>query len=218
MKKTYYIFGALVIISFLITGIFLAFMPDQIPIHYNLLGEVDRIGSKYENLLVPTLATISGLVLIAIAKSKKRTDSEKKILSISAVCISTFINALGIFFMCKELTYSFSESSAILVETTKFVTMGIGVILIILGNIMPKARKNAIFGLRTTWSMYNDTVWQKSQRFAGFSSVICGFLMIIIAIFLSGVWNLVASALLILLWVAICIIVSYKYYKVEKND
>ena len=53
-------------------------------------------------------------------------------------------------------------------DAMKFVSMILGALLIFCGNIMPKAGRNAVFGLRTRWSMKNDRVWQQqSQRFCG---------------------------------------------------
>ena len=76
----------------------------------------------------------------------------------------------------------------------KFTGIAIGILLVILGNIMPKMRRNAMFGLRTKWSMTNDSVWQKSQRFGGIASVLCGLAMIVISAFVPGVWNFVLAS------------------------
>ena len=89
----------------------------------------------------------------------------------------------------------------------------IGLFQIVFGNIMPKLRRNSFIGLRTSWSMANDDVWQKSQRFAGISSVVVGILVIIGSIFLSGKISMIFMLILITVWVAICIFFSYKYYK-----
>ncbi len=42
-----------------------------------------------------------------------------------------------------------------------------GIAFVICGNIMPKSDRNEAFGLRTPWSLSNDEVWRKSQRFGG---------------------------------------------------
>lgn len=51
MKKLYSVLYAVLLICVLGTVIFLILSPDRIPVHYNFAGEVDRIGSKYENLI-----------------------------------------------------------------------------------------------------------------------------------------------------------------------
>ncbi len=43
----------------------------------------------------------------------------------------------------------------------------VGVGMVILGNIMPKLRRNSLVGLRTPWSQSSEVVWKKSQRVGG---------------------------------------------------
>ncbi len=49
---------AMWVISFIAlagTAIVLQFMPDQVPMHYDAVGNIDRWGSKYENLIFPVI-------------------------------------------------------------------------------------------------------------------------------------------------------------------
>ena len=50
MRKALWILSALPII---ITAIVLQFMPDKIPAHYGISGEIDRWGSKFEYIIFP---------------------------------------------------------------------------------------------------------------------------------------------------------------------
>ena len=45
-------------LSAVMAAVFLAFLPDTIPMHYNASWEVDRYGSKYEMLLFPGVALV----------------------------------------------------------------------------------------------------------------------------------------------------------------
>ena len=83
---------------------------------------------------------------------------------------------------------------------------------------MPKLRRNSLIGLRTKWSMVNDVVWQKTQRFLGISSVALGLILIVASIFLSGIWNLLLMLILTAIWVVVCLKISYKYYKEYNED
>ncbi len=53
MKKLYYVLALLLILSVISTSVTIIISPDIIPAHYNVHGEVDRFGSKYENLIFP---------------------------------------------------------------------------------------------------------------------------------------------------------------------
>ena len=58
----------------------------------------------------------------------------------------------------------------------------VSVILIILGNYMPKIRKNWIVGIRTPHIMSNDEIWDRTHRFGGFVLIFCGILGFIAAL------------------------------------
>ena len=66
MKKGYWVIAALVLLSIVVSVIFISMMPDQVPMHYNAAGQVDRMGSKYENLIFPGAMIFVGIPLIFI--------------------------------------------------------------------------------------------------------------------------------------------------------
>ena len=220
MKKLYSVLYAVLLVCVVGTVIFLILSPDQIPAHYNFAGEVDRIGSKYENLIWPGFAIGMGVFFLLMARipRKKGEKTNEKTLMIAGVCTLIFFTLLGFYFMLNALRYDPQAASQVSYDdVNRFVSIGIGALLVVLGNIMPKMRRNALFGLRTKWSMANDNVWQKSQRFGGIASVMAGFIMIILALFVPGIWNVVMMTIVIVIWLILCIVASHRYYMADQE-
>lgn len=220
MKKLYSVLLAVLLICVIGTVVFLILSPDQIPVHYNFAGEVDRMGSKYENLIWPSFAVGMGVFFLLMARipRKKCERTNEKVLMIAGVCTLIFFTLLGFYFMLKALRYDPQAAPQVSYDdVNRFVSIGIGALLVVLGNIMPKMRRNSLFGLRTKWSMANDNVWQKSQRFGGISSVIAGFIMIILALFIPGIWNVLAMTIVVVIWLILCIVASHRFY-LEDQD
>lgn len=88
MKKLYALCHGITIFGIISTAILLMFMPDTIPAHYNFAGEVDRFGSKYENLLfLPVLVFIwAFFILIARYLHKKGEATNEKVVLYTAIC------------------------------------------------------------------------------------------------------------------------------------
>ena len=106
MKKAYGWIVALVLLTFVVTGIFLTVAPDQIPVHYNIHGEIDRWGSKYEFLVFPFISLFFGMVMACVAKTTKKQGEEfnEKVITSMTSVVLVFFNVMFAFFMWKAFT------------------------------------------------------------------------------------------------------------------
>lgn len=186
MKALHRLLRLLTVLPILISVVVLPLLPEQIPAHYNLAGEIDRWGSRLEILILPLFCLISGL-LWEKALPKLLTDDPRnhKPMLVGGCCMQgTF---LGIFLAMLVSSLSHAEMTA---EPGKPVSKIIGVVLglslIPLGNILPKSKRNGVFGLRTRWSMANDTCWNLCQRAGGASLALTGILIIISSLLISS--------------------------------
>ena len=221
MKKLKVILFAAILVCILGTAVFLILAPDRIPVHYNFAGEVDRIGSKYENLVFPLFSVGFGVFFLLFARNyeKKNDASSAKALLLTGVCTLLFFTLLSFYFMWKDLTYDPQTAPHVSPgDVNRFVSIGVGAMLILIGNFLPKVRRNSLIGLRTRWSMENDAVWQKSQRFGGFASVAAGLCMIVLSVFIPGLWNLLMMVVVIVIWTIVCSAASRRYYLADKQE
>jgi uncharacterized membrane protein len=60
-----------------------------------------------------------------------------------------------------------------------FVPTGlVGIVLIVAGNILPRLRPNNSMGIRTRWTLPDETVWMKTHRIGGYFLVAFGLVLI----------------------------------------
>ena len=52
-----------------------------------------------------------------------------------------------------------------------------GVVMIVIGNYLPKTHRNYIIGIRLPWTLENDENWRKTHRLAGKIWVLGGLLL-----------------------------------------
>ena len=219
MKKLYTLCCVVLAMGLLGTAILIYLSPEIVPVHYNFAGEVDRYGSKYENLLWPFFAILIGGFLMLIAKTVGRKQSEKdeKVILYVALATLVFFMILGFFFMIKSMRYDSSAPVEMSMDILKTLGFGLGGMQIVLGILIPKTKLNSYIGLRTKWSMANDNVWAQSQRFCGKVSIICGILMIAMAVLMPSIWGFVALTVLLVVWAILSIGGSYYFYKKDKE-
>ena len=163
------------------------FMDKKIPIHYDIAGNVDRWGSRYEIFVLPIATFLMAGFLIWMQKFAAKQEShgnnnEKYIDMTIIVCLIIFnvINFLIIYSGLAKL------------EKLEFKGIGLaeiifgltGLLFIFLGNKMPKLKRNSLVGLRTKWSMANDLVWKKSQRLGGIIFIFMGMVFMIVPLVL----------------------------------
>lgn len=192
MKVAKVVFYITMILPLPVTLIALYFLPDQIPAHYGFDNQVTRWGSKYEMLVFPMLTILLGLILIRIMKlsskleqsAEKREKNEKSCI-IAGVFSFLLFNVMNLYFLYAGFA-KVENLSEIPVDLMQLLFILLGIFMIVIGCIMPGLPMNFVIGLRTAWSMKNDAVWQKCQRFGGILSIASGVLMIVACSFTKG--------------------------------
>jgi len=223
MKKqqilTYVLLGIL-LLAYIVS---IPFLPDKIPMHYDINLQVDRYGSKYELLLVPFIALVFVILMEIIRKlrvTKEETNGKnnEKIFMISSNLLLSILIVITVY----QIVMAFINIEQPVIKAENFlqITFGcLGVLLMIIGNIMPKAKMNSVVGLRNKWTKSNEIVWKKSQLFGGICLMITGLAMVIINIFVSGIICVIVSLSLIMLAVVIIYIYSIVISnKINKNQ
>lgn len=212
-------------VSLVIAAAALQILPDNIPSHFGINGDVDRVGSKYEVFLFAgtvILTTVIGILIRRKFEKEQAAASDEKASAHSAgnakICgiVCTAMNAVMIGFECVFIAVGYSGLQQIsgtegeLYCSVMAILMGI--MFAVLGNVMPKMKMNGLMGLRTSWSMKNDTVWERSQRMGGTVTFFGGVAIILAGIILRGYPALVAMMIIFLVIFAIMIKGSHQIY------
>ena len=64
------------------------------------------------------------------------------------------------------------------VNITTVVLVGLGLLFVVVGNVLPRARSNFVFGIRTPWTLSSDAVWARTNRVGGYTMVAAGLLTV----------------------------------------
>ena len=198
------------------------FLPDKIPAHYGIDNQVTRWGNKSETFIFPIITLFFGFFMYIAAQSaseqeKKGSGSEKNNSTITFVAgiLSIMVFDILTFYFLYADFHQVENLNDVPFSLTKISFGVLGIALIILGNIMPKLKRNSIIGLRTPWSMKNVVVWKKSQRFCGILFMLSGIIILILCFLLEGTLLTVIS--LVLLVSAAIVGGIYSYLAAQKE-
>lgn len=183
------IYFILMFLPLIVTTIAMIFLPDSVPMHYGANNQVDRLGSKFELFILPCVVVAFGLFFLILSKVLNKVEeygsNNKNICQTLGIVFCALFNILTYFFIYTAIK-GVNNLNDLPIDSNSMIVLLLGIVMIIIGNIIPKAKMNSMLGLRTKWSMSSEEVWKKSQRFGGYSLVLTGVLMIIISIFTEG--------------------------------
>ena len=66
----------------------------------------------------------------------------------------------------------------------RIVPMLIGALLVVMGNVLPRARSNWFYGIRTPWTLSSDRVWVRTHRLGGYTMIGAGLVIVAAGAFL----------------------------------
>lgn len=148
-------------------------LPEEVPMHWNASGEIDRYGSKNE--LVGLLFMLN-LPLYVILKYAPKIDPKKKIsetqLAGLRIVMHLFMSALAVFII-------YSTKQAELSSPFGLVSI-VGLLFAGLGWYFPRIKPNYFIGIKTPWTLENDEVWHRTHKASGPVWIVGGILMAIV--------------------------------------
>ena len=150
-------------------------LPEEIATHFGLDGTPNGYSSRLFvvvglPVIVALIQTVYCITTSLFRKDRDMNRAEKVI----RFLFPTMLYALQIFI----LMYAMGKATNIMT----FIGVIETVMLLVLGNYLPKVRRTTFFGIRTPHTLANEEVWDKTHRFAGVLYVIAGIFCMIITV------------------------------------
>ncbi len=199
------------IAGILMNLIFFAFLPDRVPMHFNLKGEVDRFGSKVEFLL---LYLIVYLLFLGIYFLVPLIDPKRRIRLSQPGYSKLFLSFIAAFMVFNFLHFLGARSSSFKMGLLNF---AIGLLMVLTGNYLPTLKPNYFVGIRTPWTLESERVWKKTHRLGGWA-FLAGGLLIMISSVLPPSFRMVFLIAILTIIILILFVFSYIYWVREEKE
>jgi len=143
-------------------------LPDRMPDHWGINGQVNGYSSKpVATLLLPCINLVAaGLILILPRFDPKfaRYDEEtqaslRRTFAAMRLAVTLFLSLVTMAVTANPL-YPAIQGPTVMIP-------GLGLLLMVFGNLMTKLRPNWFYGIRTRWTLESRDVWIKTHRLGG---------------------------------------------------
>jgi len=185
MKKDYWLL-ILSLGSWIAVILIISALPDQIPLHWGINGQVDRWGDRKNLLWLGGLGTIIWALMTWIPGIDPGRANYRHFLKTYRI-FRGLIVFMMIVISWVTIVFSMNEN----IDVAMFIKIFIGFFLLVIGNFLSRIRPNWFTGIKTPWTLADPVVWKKTHRAGGYLMVAAGAAFIISGLFLpesEGFW------------------------------
>jgi uncharacterized membrane protein len=145
-------------------------LPAQVPIHFNMEGHANGWASReVGGWLLPGVALLTWALLRLVPRALP-TEWEERMtaspMSVAALALVLLMALLQLVVLFAALHRDHVEGWVLWAP--------VGGYTAVLGQLMPRIRRNPFIGIRTAFTLSSDENWLRTHRFAGFSMTIGG--------------------------------------------
>jgi len=170
---------ALIALAFLVGGFLYQDLPERIPSHWNIEGEVDAWSSKnFGVFFFPgiTLGIYLLMTFIPLIDPLRRNYPKFHLPYF-------WFRTLFVSFFVLLYFYTLWAAFGTRLNINYFILPAISILFILIGVFLPKIRKNYFVGIRTPWTIHSEEVWDKTHQFGGRLFIAAGTVALISLLF-----------------------------------
>lgn len=185
-------------------------LPEKVPVHWDIHGEVNRYGGKTELLfitLLPFLMYLLFMVIPMIDPKNKLKNMGRKYSGLRSVMI-VFMSALAMVVIYTGKNETFPGNMVLIL---------IGGLFTLLGNYFKTIKANYFIGIRTPWTLENETVWKETHLLGGKLWFAGGIAIILSVIFLPENISSVVFAIITVIIIIVPVVYSYLRFRKLKE-
>lgn len=211
-NKRKLIVSSLVILLPVVVGLILwNSLPQEMAMHWSLNGLADGRSSRYLTVFVMPLFLLAiHWIGIAVTMRDPGNKDQTRTAMGLVFCICPFLSLFsGAMIYAHAFGMDFGRNTIYAII--------LGLMFIVIGNFLPKCKRNYTIGIKVKWTLESDANWNATHRFGGKVWVIGGFLFMLCGFLPAAVLHYAMLAAIIVLAV-IPVAYSWNYHRRHKDD
>ncbi len=193
----------------------------HIPVHWGFDGQPDRFTARGEALATFALLPGAGVVLTilfalipAIEPLRENLQRGRRAYLTAwfgAQAMMALVSVGVALLMVRAAGGATSDVDLFV----RAMIAGVAVLLVALGDVLPKTRPTFFLGVRTPWTLTSDLAWERANRLAGRLMVLVGLWGVVAAFVLDGLALAFAISAPLIVAVAVASVYSYFVWRAD---
>lgn len=186
-------------------------LPEKVAIHFDLHGQPNDWGPRRELLIVVIVLSAVSLGAALLIRFLPRVDPKRKASSGSILGKISY----AMVFLLSGLTLLMIQSGlkGRMAVDGRLLDAFIALFMAFLGNQMNSLKANYFVGVRTPWTLENDTVWKKTHQMTGRLWLVGGLLIAVLCLVLPDKASLEVFLGGLILLTLVPVVYSYLLYR-----
>ena len=180
-------------------------MPAELPTHWNFQGKVDKYSSRFDAMVFTQvfLAIMNIFLCFMVDNDPRNKKQNNFVMTISKLAMPLIM----------LVVYSITVMAGLgrEIRVSVVIPLFLGILIIAIGNYMPKIKRNYTMGIKLPWTLNSDENWRRTHRFGGLCFIFMGLCFF--------ATPFVKSELIIIIPIAIVVVLPaiYSYYLYTKG-
>ena len=189
-------------------------LPGTLPIHWGVSGRPDGFAPKgfWSVFLLPAIALGTYALLVAVPLLDPKRANLKLSIRAYNIVLDMVVGLLAVIFAA-----SMVAAYDIGFPVTKVMLPAMGVMFMVLGRLMADVKQNWTFGVRVSWTLSDEVVWDRTNRLGG--RLFTGVGVVTFACtFLPAPYDILVMLAATLLVLPVVLVYSYALYRRRHPD
>lgn len=145
-------------------------LPARIPTHWGMDGVPDGWSGRAFGAFVLPLVMAA---VLALFRSLPRLDPRRANYEKFGGTYDLVVTAVIAMLLCMHVL-ALGVALGWPVPIGRLAPLIVGALLMVVGNVLPRARSTWFFGIRTPWTLSSDRVWERTHRVGGYMMIVAG--------------------------------------------
>ena len=152
-------------------------LPDNVATHFDVNFKPDDYSPKWQAVfMIPSFMLLMNVFMWFILEADpKRAAINSKLKAIAR----WMLPVMSCLVQGAILLNAVDEN----INLIRFIPLLIGMLMIVMGNYLPKCKQNYTTGIKLPWTLESEENWNRTHRLAGKLFIIAGFVLALFAFF-----------------------------------